>query len=612
MNLNVEKKIKSEDNFLFIDLLYKREISIDWKTIFFTDNAKKIIKQKWVIKSINELWNIFNEYILSWKEAELYTWFNNVYLNQWYMWKESMYENFFDNFIYLNKEILEEKDLKTKEIKYKKELTEILNISYSLMYNYKKYRKIKFSDINIHNYILTSDELSELCNNILNTISFIDNRYLEDNKINSLFNSLIELFFTSNNENNIRSFDCKDIVSEIIYDDATMSELLISFFEIIDVKKDINIDLLKKIDKSLLYEKKLLKNKYSNLEWKEWIHWILSDDNINKIYNTLETIKKTNNISVNVENNDDDNVTLEEKKVSLYKRIHEIEKDVKNKILWQDTIISEIIQNNIKKLLLWINSRPLSFVFAWQSWTWKTETAKTLAKNLDTKLLHIPMWNFNSDHTAHTLLGAPMWYARSEEKTLLEKYIIECNDEKRIPIILFDEIEKWHRSLQNMYLEMFDEWKITFLNWEQYNIKDSIIIMTSNLGVEKETSVWFNVFDICEQEDKDKENVFNELSLFFRQEILNRISDIFIYKELSKYTVDKIIDNIISDKINKFEKNNIIKDIFWDKILQLNNGIIKKEIKKEVDDLNIDNIRKIESISEKSILYLLENYHEWS
>lgn len=184
--------------------------------------------------------------------------------------------------------------------------------------------------------------------------------------------------------------------------------------------------------------------------------------------------------------------------------------------------------------------RPIgSFIFLGPTGVGKTEVAKTLADELfdsENHMVRIDMSEYMEAHSVSRLVGAPPGYVGYDEGGQLTEAV------RRNPysIILFDEIEKAHRDVFNILLQILDDGRITDSQGRTVDFKNTIIIMTSNLGSE---------YILDKKEDAEIE-VMNELKHTFKPEFINRIDEIIIFKSLSKKVVFEILDRIMED-LNK-------------------------------------------------------------
>ncbi|WP_066502583.1 ATP-dependent chaperone ClpB [Abyssisolibacter fermentans] len=194
--------------------------------------------------------------------------------------------------------------------------------------------------------------------------------------------------------------------------------------------------------------------------------------------------------------------------------------------------------------------RPIgSFIFLGPTGVGKTELAKTIAEELfDTEdnLIRIDMSEYMEKHSVARLVGAPPGYIGYEEGGQLT----EAVRRKPYSVILFDEVEKAHNDVFNILLQVLDDGRITDSQGRLVDFKNTIIIMTSNIGsqfllngINKESEIDFAARD----------NVMKNLRAHFKPEFLNRVDEIVLYKPLSKKELFKILDIIIGDVQKRLE-----------------------------------------------------------
>jgi ATP-dependent Clp protease ATP-binding subunit ClpB len=189
-------------------------------------------------------------------------------------------------------------------------------------------------------------------------------------------------------------------------------------------------------------------------------------------------------------------------------------------------------------------NRPIgSFMFLGPTGVGKTEVAKTLALELfDDKshMVRIDMSEYMEKFSVSRLIGSPPGYVGYEEGGQLTEAV------RRNPysIVLFDEIEKAHPEVLNLLLQILDDGRITDSNGRTVDFKNTIIIMTSNLGDEYAL-------------EGDNNKVMEELQKTFRPEFINRIDEVIIFKPLSKETIYEILDKIISEIEDRLSDKNI-------------------------------------------------------
>ncbi len=199
-------------------------------------------------------------------------------------------------------------------------------------------------------------------------------------------------------------------------------------------------------------------------------------------------------------------------------------------------------------------NRPIgSFMFLGPTGVGKTELAKALAEALfddEHNMIRIDMSEYMEKYSVSRLIGAPPGYVGYEEGGQLT----EAVRRKPYSVILFDEIEKAHPDVFNVLLQVLDDGRITDSQGRTVDFKNTIIILTSNLGSEY----------ILEGIDKDgnisietEEKVNGLLKQSFRPEFLNRLSEIILYKPLKKDEIEKILDLLIIDLNKRLESNQI-------------------------------------------------------
>jgi ATP-dependent Clp protease ATP-binding subunit ClpB len=198
--------------------------------------------------------------------------------------------------------------------------------------------------------------------------------------------------------------------------------------------------------------------------------------------------------------------------------------------------------------------RPIgSFIFLGPTGVGKTELARTLAEALfDTEenIVRIDMSEYQERHTVSRLVGAPPGYVGYEEGGQLT----EAVRRKPYSVVLFDEIEKAHRDVFNVLLQILDDGRITDAQGHTVDFKNTVVIMTSNLGSEFLAE---GVTEAGEIEDAARERVMRELRTAFRPEFLNRIDDIVLFKPLTRDEILRIVDLLAEDLQRRLHDRNI-------------------------------------------------------
>ncbi len=187
-----------------------------------------------------------------------------------------------------------------------------------------------------------------------------------------------------------------------------------------------------------------------------------------------------------------------------------------------------------------------SFIFLGPSGVGKTETAKTLAEFLfgdEGSLIQLDMSEYMEKHTVSRLVGSPPGYVGYEEGGQLT----EAVRRKPFSVVLFDEIEKAHPDVFNTLLQILEDGRLTDSQGRSVDFKNTVIIMTSNLGTAdlRKTSVGFAKTSEAVTYEKMKLKVNDALKNHFRPEFLNRIDDVIVFHELTKDEVTEIIDLMV-------------------------------------------------------------------
>ncbi len=187
-----------------------------------------------------------------------------------------------------------------------------------------------------------------------------------------------------------------------------------------------------------------------------------------------------------------------------------------------------------------------SFIFLGPSGVGKTETAKTLAEFLfgdEDALIQLDMSEYMEKHTVSRLVGSPPGYVGYEEGGQLTESVRR----KPFSVVLFDEIEKAHPDVFNALLQILEDGRLTDSQGRTVDFKNTVIIMTSNLGTAdlRKASVGFAKSSEAVTYEKMKEKVHDALKQHFRPEFLNRIDDVIVFHELTKDEVTEIIDLMV-------------------------------------------------------------------
>ncbi|PKM77313.1 MAG: ATP-dependent chaperone ClpB [Firmicutes bacterium HGW-Firmicutes-15] len=198
--------------------------------------------------------------------------------------------------------------------------------------------------------------------------------------------------------------------------------------------------------------------------------------------------------------------------------------------------------------------RPIgSFIFLGPTGVGKTELAKTLAQSLfdsEKNMIRIDMSEYMEKHTVSRLIGAPPGYIGYDEGGQLT----EAVRRKPYAVILFDEIEKAHHDVFNVLLQVLDDGRITDSHGRTVDFKNTIIIMTSNLGSQY---LLEGINDQGEISEAARDQVMNELHKWFRPEFLNRVDETVLFKPLTLQEIERIVELMVDDLRQRLQERQI-------------------------------------------------------
>lgn len=233
-------------------------------------------------------------------------------------------------------------------------------------------------------------------------------------------------------------------------------------------------------------------------------------------------------------------------------KLLKLEDELHKRVIGQDEAVTAVSNAVIRaRAGLKDERKPIgSFIFLGPTGVGKTELAKTLARNLfdsEDNIIRIDMSEYMEKHAVSRLVGPPPGYVGYEEGGQLTEAV------RRAPysVILFDEIEKAHEDVFNMFLQILDDGRLTDNKGKTVDFKNTLIIMTSNIGSNYLLDAGGNITETTNN------LVMNEMKHRFKPEFLNRVDDIIMFKPLDQEDIKKIIDIFMKDLKNRLKEKDI-------------------------------------------------------
>jgi len=247
-----------------------------------------------------------------------------------------------------------------------------------------------------------------------------------------------------------------------------------------------------------------------------------------------------------------------------------LESTIKEKLYGQDTAVDEVLEKiYVAKAGMKSHNKPVgNFLFLGPTGTGKTEFAKLLSDNLSMKLLRYDMSEYQEKHSMAKLIGAPPGYVGYEDGNLGGGLLISEVERNPHSIILLDEIEKAHPDISNLLLQIMDEGFITGSNGKKADCRNSILILTSNLGAAdgEQNAIGFG-------RSLTKEGTDDEAAKkFFKPEFRNRLDAVIKFNKLDKISMKKIVVKFLNE---------------------LNELLAEKEIKVHTTEALIDHLTEV-------------------
>jgi ATP-dependent Clp protease ATP-binding subunit ClpA len=238
-------------------------------------------------------------------------------------------------------------------------------------------------------------------------------------------------------------------------------------------------------------------------------------------------------------------IPVEQMDNNAVKSLENLEGNIKTKLYGQDKAVEEVLDKiYVSRAGLKALNKPIgSFLFLGPTGTGKTELAKLLAENLGMKLLRYDMSEYQEKHSVAKLIGAPPGYVGYDDGNLGGGLLISDVEKNPNCIILFDEIEKAHPDVSNILLSLMDEGMITSSNGKKADCRNSVVILTSNLGAaaNEQNAIGFGR-DLQKSGEDDK-----AVKDFFKPEFRNRLDGIVKFNKLEKSSIRKITDKFVAE-----------------------------------------------------------------
>ncbi len=286
-------------------------------------------------------------------------------------------------------------------------------------------------------------------------------------------------------------------------------------------------------------------------------------------------------------------------------RLMKLEDTLHDRVIGQDQAVVAI-SKAIRRARVGLKSpnRPIgSFIFSGPTGVGKTELAKALAEAVfgsEDNMVRVDMSEFMEKHSTSKLIGSPPGYVGYDDGGHMSEIIRK----KPYSVVLFDEIEKAHPDVFNIMLQILDDGRLTDAKGRHVNFKNTIIIMTSNVGASMITTTSKLGFSTAADESKDKyehlkDTVMEEMKKAFKPEFLNRIDDIIVFAHLSKPEIRQIVDLLLKDLFKRLKEQDLtvevsdeVKDALADEGYSEAYGArpLRRVIQKKIEDVLAEEI----------------------
>ena len=244
-------------------------------------------------------------------------------------------------------------------------------------------------------------------------------------------------------------------------------------------------------------------------------------------------------------------------------KLKNLEENLHKRVVGQNEAV-EAVSKAIKRGRVGLKDpkRPIgSFLFLGPTGVGKTELAKAISESLfgnEDAMIRVDMSEYMESHSVSKLIGSPPGYVGFDDGGQLTEKIRR----KPYSVILFDEVEKAHPDVMNMLLQILEDGRLTDSQGRTVNFKNTVIIMTSNVGarlIAENKQLGFTTNDTKEEKEYEeiKKEVMAELKKQFRPEFINRIDEIIVFHKLTETEIKQIIDIMLKEVINRLKEQNI-------------------------------------------------------